>query len=315
MRGFFISGGYSLPSLNDVISEIQMGIANQIPNAPDAVRTQKIADLQALTGRNVICYYSGWLNVNGASVPNLSIDDMDKNGFMNAVQGMDCELGLDLVLHTPGGSVTAAESLVYYLKKKFGNNIRVIIPQMAMSAGTMIACCANEIVMGNQSCIGPFDPSVRNVSAFAVFDEFMRASEDIKNNPHNIPLWQTMVSKYPPAFLEECERAIELANTIVPQWLKANMLSELELEEQNARVEKLIGALNNPHKTKEHSRHIHFEEAVELGLTVTQLEDDQELQEKVLTLHHAYLATLMMTKTSKLIESHHGKKFILSYHV
>ena len=314
MQGFFISGGYSLPSLNDVISEIQVA-ASQVPNAPDQVRTQKIEALQALTGRNVICYYSGWLNVNGASVPNLSIDDMDKNGFMNAVQGMDCSLGLDLVLHTPGGSVTAAESLVYYLKQKFGNDIRVIIPQMAMSAGTMIACCAKEIVMGHQSCIGPFDPSVRNVSAFAVFEEFVRASEDIKKNPHNIPLWQTMVSKYPPAFLEECERAIQLANTIVPQWLKANMLSNLEQNEQECRVEKLIKALNNPDKTKEHSRHVHFEEAADLGLNVTQLENDQDLQEKVLTLHHAYLATLMMTKTSKLIESHHGKRFILSYQV
>ncbi|TKE93468.1 S49 family peptidase [Vibrio sp. F12] len=284
-----------------------------MPNAPDAVRAQKINELQAYTNRNVICYYSGWLNVNGASVPNLSIDDMDKNGFMNAVQGMDCSLGLDLVLHSPGGSVTAAESLVYYLKKKFGNDIRVIIPQMAMSAGTMIACCSKEIVMGNQSCIGPFDPSVRNVSAFAVFDEFVRASEDIKVNPHNVPLWQTMISKYPPAFLEECERAIELANTIVPKWLRENMLSGDTEGEQERKISELLSALNNPDKTKEHSRHIHIEEATELGLNVTQLESDQALQEKVLTLHHAYLATLMMTNTSKLIESHHGKKFILSY--
>ncbi|ATI46748.1 SDH family Clp fold serine proteinase [Vibrio vulnificus] len=304
-----------MPSLNDVIAEIQGSIARQVPNAPDVVRGNKVSDLQAHTGRNVICYYSGWLNVNGASVPNLSIDDMDKNGFMNAVQGMDCSLGLDLILHTPGGSVTAAESLVYYLRKKFGTDIRVIIPQMAMSAGTMIACCSKEIVMGHQSCVGPFDPSVRNVSAFAVFDEFQRASKDIQTNPHNIPLWQTMLSKYPPAFLEECERAIELANTIVPQWLRENMLSHLGAEELETTTNRIVSALNNPHKTKEHSRHIHIEEAIELGLTVTQLENDQALQEKVLTLHHAYLATLMMTNTSKLIESHHGKKFILSYQV
>lgn len=304
-----------MPNLNDVISEIQVGIANQVPNAPDAVRAQKIAELQKHTGRNLICYYSGWLNVNGANVPNLSIDDMDKNGFMNAVHGMDCSIGLDLVLHTPGGSVTAAESLVYYLKQKFGNDIRVIIPQMAMSAGTMIACCSKEIVMGHQSCIGPFDPSVRNVSAFAVFDEFMRASEDIKENPHNVPLWQTMLAKYPPAFLEECERAIDLANTIVPQWLSENMLSGLPEDEQSNQIEKLINTLNNPDETKEHSRHIHLNEAIELGLNISKLEDDQDLQEKVLTLHHAYLATLMMTNTSKLIESHLGKKFILSYQV
>lgn len=299
-----------MPSLNEVITEIQVA-ASQVPNAPDVIRAEKVNQLHKYTGRNVICYYSGWLNVNGFHAPNLSIDDMDKNGFMNAVQGMDCSLGLDLILHTPGGSVTAAESLVYYLKQKFGNDIRIIIPQMAMSAGTMIACCGKEIVMGHQSCIGPFDPSVRNVSAFAVFEEFIRASEDIKKNPHNIPLWQTMLSKYPPAFLEECERAIELANTIVPQWLNENMLSSNE--DSSTIVANLIKTLNNPSKTKEHSRHIHIKEASELGLNITSLESEQDLQEHVLTVHHAYLATLMMTATSKLIESHHGKKFILSY--
>lgn len=302
-----------MPSLNDVISEITELAAKQAPNAVDIVRSQKIKELHEYTKRSVICYYSGWLNVNGQAVPNLSIDDMDKNGFMNAIEGMDCEGGLDLVLHTPGGAVTAAESLIYYLQKKFGNDIRAIIPQMAMSAGTMIACGSKEIVMGHQSCIGPFDPSVRNVSAFAVFEEFIRASRDIEKNPHNIPLWQTMLAKYPPAFLEECERAIELANTIVPKWLANNMLSSLPDAERVKKIKNILHTLNNPAHTKEHSRHIHFDEAKALGLNLTSLEEDQGLQEHVLTLHHAYMATLMMTNTSKLIESHHGKRLILNY--
>jgi hypothetical protein len=302
-----------MPSLNDIIKDIQQRSA-QIPNAIDLVRAEKIAELHAYTGRNIICYYSGWLNVNGVQVPNLSIDDMDKNGFMNAVHGMeDCDNGLDLILHTPGGSVTAAESLVYYIREKFGLNVRVIIPQMAMSAGTMIACSASTIIMGHQSCIGPFDPSVRNVSAFAVFEEFERASNDIKENPHNVPLWQTMLSKYPPAFLEECEKAIELADTIVPQWLEENMFKSLEKDDRDNRISKIKDSLNNPTNTKEHSRHVHLAQARELGFIVEQLEDDQEFQEKVLTLHHAFMATLMMSNTSKLIESHHGKKLILSY--
>jgi hypothetical protein len=302
-----------MPSLNDIINDIQQRSA-QIPNAIDLVRAEKIAELHAYTGRNIICYYSGWLNVNGVQVPNLSIDDMDKNGFMNAVHGMeDCDNGLDLILHTPGGSVTAAESLVYYIREKFGLNVRVIIPQMAMSAGTMIACSASTIIMGHQSCIGPFDPSVRNVSAFAVFEEFERASNDIKENPHNVPLWQTMLSKYPPAFLEECEKAIELADTIVPQWLEENMFKSLEKDDRDNRISKIKDSLNNPTNTKEHSRHVHLAQARELGFIVEQLEDDQEFQEKVLTLHHAFMATLMMSNTSKLIESHHGKKLILSY--
>lgn len=300
-----------MPSLNDVLAEI----ANESSrtNPQDIIRARKVSELQAYTKRNVICYYSGWLNTAGTSAPNLSIDDLDKNGFMNAIQGMDCDIGLDLVLHTPGGSVTAAESIVYYLTQKFGNNIRTIIPQMAMSAGTMIACATKDIIMGHQSCIGPFDPSVQNVSAFAVFEEFNRASEDIKVNPHNIPLWHTMLSKYPPAFLELCERAIELANTMVPLWLTKNMFSRLSGSARNKKIKKILATLNNPAKTKEHSRHIHFQEASDLGLHVTSLEADQALQEKVLTVHHAYMATLMMTSTSKLIESHHGKRFILSY--
>ena len=302
-----------MPSLNTVLEEIQQLLQIGQKNAPDIIRAAKIDELYGYTKRNIICYYSGWLNVNGKPVPNLSIDDMDKNGFMNAIEGMDCSLGLDLVLHTPGGSVTAAESIVYYLRKKFENNIRTIIPQMAMSAGTMIACGTKEIIMGHQSCIGPFDPSVRNVSAFAVFDEFARASEDIKDNPHNVPLWQQMISKYPPAFLEECEKAIELATTIVPKWLKENMLSNLNEQQQDDITGKIIANLNNPRETKEHSRHVHYDKASELGLIVCQLENDQTLQEKVLTLHHSFMATMMMTNTAKLIESHLGKKFIISY--
>ena len=184
---------------------------------------------------------------------------------------------------------------------------------MAMSAGTMIACATKEIVMGHQSCIGPFDPSIRGISAFAVFDEFSRVSEDIKANPHNLPLWQQMISKYPPAFLEECEKAIELARSMVPKWLIENMLSDLEEKEGEEVTTRIISNLNNPTETKEHSRHVHLDKASELGLKVVQLEDNQDLQEKVLTLHHSYMATMMMTNTSKLIESHLEKKFIISY--
>lgn len=269
-----------MPGLNEVIAQINdLGAANPQISAPDVVRSQYINLLSEHTGRNIICYYSGWLCTNGTNAPNLDINDMDKNGFMNAVEGMDCSLGLDLVLHTPGGSISAAESLVYYLKKKFGTNIRAIVPQMAMSSGTMIACSSREIIMGHQSCIGPFDPLIFGVSAFAVFDEFERASKDIQEQPHTIPLWQAMIGKYPPAILEQCEKAIELAGSIVPKWLSEGMLSELDEPERSQHIDNILKNLNNPSETKEHSRHVHFDKALEIGLKVIQLEDHDELQE------------------------------------
>ena len=64
---------------------------------------------------------------------------------MRAVHRLDCSLGLDLILHTPGGSISAAQSIVRYLREKFGNDIRAIIPHTAMSAGTVLACACKEI--------------------------------------------------------------------------------------------------------------------------------------------------------------------------
>ncbi len=298
-----------MPSFNDVLTEIQNFEHN---NAQDRVREQYVQKLHAYTGRNVICYYSGWLSAQGPGVNFLQVDDMDKNGFMNAIEGMNCDLGLDLILHTPGGSITAAESIVYYLRQKFGRDIRVIVPQMAMSAGTMIALSAKEIVMGHHSCIGPFDPFVQGVSAFAVFEEFKRASNDILNSPHTLPLWQIMLQKYPPAFLEECDKAIALAKSIVPEWLTSVMFSDLNEDEQKTRITNIMENLNNPATTKEHSRHIHFDKAQSLGLKVTALEADHQFQDLVLTVHHTYIATFLMTNAAKLIESHHGKKHILT---
>ena len=48
---------------------------------------------------------------------------------------------LDLIIHSPGGSVEAAEQIVNYLRAKYAH-IRAIIPHSAMSAATMIACAA-----------------------------------------------------------------------------------------------------------------------------------------------------------------------------
>ncbi len=126
------------------------------------------------TGRNVIVYYSGWLQKSG--VPNSGINDADKNGLMTVIHGMDRKKGLDILLHTPGGEVAATESIVDYLHSMFDTNIRAIVPQLAMSAGTMIACACREIVMGKHSSLGPIDPQFRGIPAHGVVEEFQRAT-------------------------------------------------------------------------------------------------------------------------------------------
>jgi len=99
----------------------------------DVVRRECTKKLYDLTGRNVVLYYSGWLQK--PNVPGTQVTDADKNGFMTVVHGLDRAKGLDLLLHTPGGESAATESLVDYLRAMFGENIRAVVPQLAMSAG------------------------------------------------------------------------------------------------------------------------------------------------------------------------------------
>ena len=157
------------------------------------------------------------------TTPLVIVNDEDKSGFMQAAHNVDKSVGLDLILHTPGGSVTAAESNVDYLLKVFKGDMRVIIPQIAMSAGTMIACAAKEIVMGKQSNLGPIDPQVNGLPAYGVIDEFDRAVRESASNAGAARMWQTIIGKYHPTFLSSCEHAIALSKEIVKHWLEDGM--------------------------------------------------------------------------------------------
>lgn len=288
--------------LEEIIIKQQTG-----GNGIDEVRRKYLGLLQAKTGRNVIAYYSGFLQKPGYTIG--QINDDDKNGFMNAVHGLDRAKGLDLILHTPGGDLPAAESIVHYLRQMFGFDIRAIIPQIAMSAGTMISCACKEIVMGKQSNIGPFDPQLGGLPAHGVLEEFEKAIQMVKADPQSTPIWQTIISKYHPTFLGECEKAIELADLVVRSWLVTGMFGG----DLNAmtKAENIVLALNDHAGTKTHSRHLHIEDAMNIGLKVVQLEDDPELQDLVLTVHHSYMHTFANTSAGKIIENHAGSAIVM----
>lgn len=295
-----------MPSWSDVQLEINGLTAANVPFPLDVVRKKYLAALSVKTGRTTIAYYSGWLSAQ-TTTPMLIINDDDKMGFMQATHNVDHTVGLDLILHTPGGSVTAAESIVDYILKIFKGDVRVIVPQIAMSAGTMIACSAREIVMGKQSNLGPIDPQVNGLPAYSVIAEFDRAVSESSRSVGAAQMWQTIIGKYHPTFLSSCEHAIALSKEIVKKWLVEGMF------ENNPRARsmanRVVKELSNQDNNREHGRHIHAERCAEIGLNVTALEDDQEFQDLVLTVHHACGYTLA-ANVSKLIENHKGSAYI-----
>ena len=288
---------------NDLAAELR------VAGSPyDIIRRKYLLKLHETTGRNIIAYYSGWLQRPG--VPLLSINDADKNGFMTTIHELDRAKGLDLLLHTPGGETAATESIVDYLRSMFNGDIRAIVPQLAMSAGTMIACACKQIVMGKHSSLGPIDPQLGGVAAHGIIEEFNQAQQDIKKDQSFIPVWQPIFNKYQPTLIGECAKAIQWSETMVKEWLKTGMFRGQA--DADDKVKKVMLELASHALTLSHSRHLSAAKCKDLGLDIVMLESDANLQDAVLTVHHAMIHTLSATNAVKIIENHIGVASISS---
>jgi len=275
-------------------------------SAFDSVRKKYLKRLNQYTKRNVIAYYSGFLSK--PPIFGLEINDEDKNGFMMAIHQMDRTKGLDLFLHTTGGSIAAAESLVDYLRAMFGNDVRAIVPQIAMSAGTMIACSCRSIIMGKHSNLGPIDPQINGVPAQGVINEIEKAYSEISRDPQKLQIWQFILSKYTPTYIGQCEQAVEWSKAFVKAQLIKNMLENAV--DKEACATRIVDKLANYAENKAHNRHFHVQDCVDVGLKIESLEDDKTLQDLVLTVHHCSMNTLSNTGVVKIIENNRGVAYI-----
>jgi len=295
-----------MPDWNEVLGEIHQ-IQSQTPGSLDIIRRKYLEILFKKTGRNVIAYYSAWLQK--GNITGIEINDADKNSLMAAVHKLDRRKGLDLILHTPGGDLAATESLVDYLRTMFGTDIRAIVPQISMSAGTMMACACKEIIMGKPSNLGPIDPQFQGYPAHGVLEEFERAKAEIKEDPSTIPLWQEIIGKYPATFLGECEKSIDWANGLVKKWLETGMFKGDP--EKNKKVDKVVKALSDHGKMKSHARHLSLKDCIKYGLHITKMEGlPDDLQDTILTIHHTYMHTFSSSNAIKIVENHLGYAFI-----
>jgi ATP-dependent protease ClpP protease subunit len=290
-----------MPNWNEILNEVNKLFAVR-GDAIEVTRRKYLKQLSDITGRNTIAYYSCFLTHPG--IEEASIADIDKNGFMTVINKLNRSKGLDLILHTPGGNLAATESIVEYLQSMFGNDIRAIVPQIAMSAGTMIACSCKSIIMGKHSNIGPIDPQIRGIPASGVIEEFERAKSEVADNPKSIPVWRVIIEKYHPTFIGECERAIRWSKDMVSEWLKSNMLKN-ETDKDEA-ADRIVNYLSDHNETKAHARHIGLEDCEKINLKVERLEnliEEKDLQDAVLSVHHSYMITFFNTQAVKIIEN------------
>lgn len=290
-----------MPNWSELINELKSKYGGQT----DPQREFYLKKLHEYTGRNVIVYFSGWLK-NKKS--NIDINDSDMTGFMTVINKLDHTKGLDLILHTPGGYPTATEGIVDYLHSKFGNNIRVIVPHMAMSAGTMLACSSKTIIMGKHSSLGPIDPQFMGIPAYNIREEFESAKDDLAKGSENINYWSIQLNKYPIAYSFIVEDAINLSSELLKKWLNTYMFEGKSAKDRKVLVNKVVKSLNT--NAKSHARHFNYDNCVAMGLNVEPLELDHTFQDLVLSVYHACTITIDATLVSKIIENQNGVRFL-----
>lgn len=298
-----------MPSWDEILKKYNES-AVRLPNGTiqidfDNLRRSYIKRLSKYRKRNVIVYYSDWLNKPGNGF-NIEINDNDMIGFMTTIKGLDKNKGLDLIIHTPGGNPLATEGIVNYLHKMF-DDIEIFVPHMCMSAGTMLACSSNRIWMGKQSCLGPIDPQFGGIPAYNIKKEFEDAKKQLKENPDGFRYWQIILSKYSPAFYYTILDSIDLSSKLVSQWLNDYMFKN---DEDNSKtiIHNIISVLNA--NTGSHSKHFDYKYCQSIGLKVNKLEDDEKLQDLVLSIYHCCNICGGNTSTIKIIENHLGKSYI-----
>ncbi len=95
------------------------------------------------------------------------IDIDDSEQVLRAIKLTDPHVPIDLILHTPGGLVLAAEQVALALCRHQGR-VTVFVPHYAMSGGTLLALAADEIVMDENAVLGPVDPQLGQFPAASI---------------------------------------------------------------------------------------------------------------------------------------------------
>lgn len=289
-----------MPNYNEIEDEIFKAKSQ----AQDFIRRKYLKDLSDYKNVDVLLYSRSTNKpVPPQFIQALSINLEDVASFMTALNGMKRK-ELYLIIHSLGGSLEATEQIVSYLRQKY-NKITAIIPQSAMSAATLLACACDEIIMSKHSAIGPIDPQIDGIPAHAILEEFKKAQEDVSTNPKSSPIWLNRIKSLPFGILKICEETNKLSKEKASKWLREYMFKNDKDGIDKAKdIAEWLGNFEN-HKT--HGHPISITEAKKHGLKVIALEDDQELQDKVLSVFHSTMISFSVSPCIKIVENHDGR--------
>jgi len=136
----------------------------------EASRTKLLHQLEQKRGSRVIALVHRQETMSLLGFPLMRyIDIEDSEAVLRAIRLTAPDMPLDIILHTPGGLVLAAEQIASALCRHKAK-VTVFVPHYAMSGGTLIALAADEIVMDENAVLGPVDPQIGNFPAASILN-------------------------------------------------------------------------------------------------------------------------------------------------
>ncbi len=199
---------------------------------------------------------------------------------------------LAFLLHTPGGVAEVVEKMVDIIRYHY-KEVWFVVPDMAMSAGTILCMSGDKIYMDYSSALGPIDPQIPNsdgqlVPALGYLDHVERMIE--KSASGNLTDAEfAILQNQDLATLRRYEQARDLSISLLKDWLVKYKFKDWNVhsstgikvtdQEKTQRAQEIAEALSDHKKWHSHGRMIGIKTLTnDLKLKIEDYTDDIELK-------------------------------------
>lgn len=264
--------------------------------------------LNQLENHDVISYLG---DINTQS-PNYLKDVVEHQISNHLNSGKTPNKNLAFILTTPGGVVEAAEKMVQIIRHHY-DNVKFIIPEMAMSAGTIICMSGDEIYMNYSSSLGPIDPQVLNkegrfVPALGYLDKIEEIIQKSANGTCSQAEYMLLANQ-DLGTLRRYEQARDLSISLLQKWLvdykfknwsKHSTGKSVTKTQKVKRAQDIAKHFCNHKHWHSHSRYINMQTLVEnpIRLKIEDMDNHPDLSQAVNAYHDLLLDYQGMTNRS-----------------
>lgn len=228
------------PIYKQVLNEFNKDLAQNFLQNEEATRQGLYSKLQTERKRRnrretkVISYYA---KIEFPIQSEVMVNQWDVKAIYSTLQELPSNCDIELVIHTLGGLPQKSKQIIELLRQKLGrtNKLRIIIPEIAKSAGTLVALGADHITLGAPSELGPIDPQVprysgghiQYVPAWSYIDAFHYLQTESKDDSGNLKHeFYPLLASFDLPFYQICKNAVDETEKIAKEFLERGMFKK-----------------------------------------------------------------------------------------